>query len=321
MIFSAGDMDTLDLVVSFDSPTFTHGADKATVEARPTEFKAELRRWYRILKALKAAQGKDVNTIRTEEQNLFGGTNNASMRSKVLIRSKGCPKDLSVKEVFGDRSLVDVFYLAYGIADSAQEFRGAKCLFSWSNHGGNSGDERFWRLRLTVPSQHRDDVKESLWMLDRFGCIGGRSNSGWGSLSVKLDGANELPKPDFNGLSQELDGCLQEGWPHWFGQDGKDLMIWRQSQSSNLYSMYKKFSELRRCLNDKGKIADGKRGATQVHFKVKKSGDVFQAMAYCMPYRHGGKSNLEGVISSWAKAIDEDGNWNRFNPFTEGNFK
>ena len=311
MTSSTDNTDTLHLEVSFDSPTFTHGADKATVEARPTEFKAELRRWYRVLKA---ANDCKLRELRQDEQKLFGGTtNNNPVRSKVLIRSMGCPKDLSVEEALG--GVHDVFYLAHGIAESASKFGKARCLFSYSNHSDNSV-EHLWQLRLTVPEQHSDDIKKSLWMLDQFGSIGGRSNNGWGSLSVKLNDASELPKPDSSRLKLKLQDCLKEHWPHAFGQDDKGLMIWRLKNPQN---PYKQLVDLRSKLDDEGKkIAPGKRSTTQVHFKVKKSKDAFWAMAYCMPYGCEENSERE-VISKWVRVIDGYDQWSRCNPFTEGN--
>ena len=344
MVFFTSDTETLNLVVSFDSPTFTHGltfthgptfthgANKV-VKARPTEFKAELRRWYRILKA---AQGNNVDicNIYTEEQKLFGGPRDIPERSKVLLRSLNYPKDLSLEDAFkkleksfGNKNLEGLVDLAFGITNSANKLAKAQCLFSWSNTRGNGDfvDEHFWRLRLVMPKKYSDDVKKSLWMLDRFGSIGGRSNNGWGSLSVKLDGADNLSRPILKNLSLGLEDCLKKKWPCAFGKDDKGIMIWQCSYPS-LYQIFNELAALRKSLNVKGKISGGNRGTTQIHFKIKKGENAFQAMAYCMPYYHNGKNNLTNdyktIINSWVEEIDSiDNKWKRFNPFTEGDLE
>lgn len=176
-----------------------------------------------------------------------------------------------------------------------------------------------------MPKTYSDDVKKSLWMLDRFGSIGGRSNNGWGSLSVKLDSADNLLRPILKNLSRGLEDCLKEKWPYAFGKDDKGIMVWQYSASS-LYQIFNELAALRKSLNEKGKIPGANRGATQIHFKIKKGENAFQAMAYYMPYNHEGKDNptndYKTIINSWVEKIDSsDNKWKRFNPFTEGDLE
>ena len=331
---------TLDLHVSFDSPTFTHGANQGTVEARPSEFKAELRRWWRILKA---SDGLDVEGMHREEQALFGGTgrshNEKPSISKVRFRSLSCPEatTTTVKAAFAvggqQRALPDeIFYLAYGITENARDFKESQCLFTKSQDGDP------WSLRLGFHSKgdagsneekQKAEVVSALRLMDMFGCIGGRSNNGWGSLSIKArDGGLALPDA-LPQVAMPIAECLQKDWPHALGAgpiangpDGNRVLAWKLQADKPLLGVFTALKELREQLNREGKIdatnGVAKRGATQIFFKVKRRSDsLFTGMAYCLP--HSFEQNSQGskmCIEKWTKHLDNDSGWARYNPFT-----
>jgi CRISPR-associated protein Cmr1 len=73
-------------------------------------------------------------------------------------------------------------------------------------------------------------IDQALWLIDRYGTLGGRSRNGWGSFS--LTPANGEAK---NGtLSQRnWQDCLQLDWPHAIGKDEQGALIWQTNEFDN----------------------------------------------------------------------------------------
>jgi CRISPR-associated protein Cmr1 len=79
------------------------------------------------------------------------------------------------------------------------------------------------RLGLAYPENHGELLEQALWLMDRFGTLGGRSRNGWGSFSLRPEGdallTGMLP-------SREWTKCLDRDWPHAVGKDTRPL-IWQ----------------------------------------------------------------------------------------------
>lgn len=63
------------------TPMFMAGADRRTPELRPSEFKGMMRWWWRAIKA-----EDNIDRLKKEEADIFGGTGKVEGRSKVKIK-------------------------------------------------------------------------------------------------------------------------------------------------------------------------------------------------------------------------------------------
>ncbi len=66
------------------TPLFMAGADGRIPELRPSEFKGMMRWWWRAIKA-----ENDIERLKNDEANIFGGTGEGEGKSKVQVRVKG----------------------------------------------------------------------------------------------------------------------------------------------------------------------------------------------------------------------------------------
>ena len=84
-------------------------------------------------------------------------------------------------------------------------------------------------LSIAVPDEHAPHIQRALWLMDRYGTLGGRSRNGWGSfalhpLPLAGEGRGEGGLP-----SRPWRDCLALDWPHALGQDEKGALIWQTS--------------------------------------------------------------------------------------------
>ncbi|MCX7724319.1 MAG: type III-B CRISPR module RAMP protein Cmr1 [Thermodesulfovibrio sp.] len=71
----------LELKCKLITPMFMAGADGRTPELRPSEFKGMMRWWWRAIKA-----EDNIDKLRKEEAEIFGGTERGEGRSKIRIK-------------------------------------------------------------------------------------------------------------------------------------------------------------------------------------------------------------------------------------------
>ncbi len=76
-------METITFKCEVITPMFMGGADRNSVELRPSEFKGMMRFWWRAIKA-----ENNIQKLKEEESKIFGGTGEGEGRSKVLIKIK-----------------------------------------------------------------------------------------------------------------------------------------------------------------------------------------------------------------------------------------
>ncbi|MGC8872690.1 MAG: type III-B CRISPR module RAMP protein Cmr1, partial [Caldimicrobium sp.] len=62
------------------TPMFMAGADRSNPELRPSEFKGMMRFWWRAIRA-----ESDIEKLKKEEAEIFGGTGEKEGKSKVRI--------------------------------------------------------------------------------------------------------------------------------------------------------------------------------------------------------------------------------------------
>lgn len=84
-------------------------------------------------------------------------------------------------------------------------------------------------LNLALPEAHMEDISTALWLIDRYGTVGGRSRNGWGALS--LEPANEQSPPLrgllAQGLARNWKEALTSDWPHAVGMDAQGALVWQ----------------------------------------------------------------------------------------------
>jgi len=74
-------MNQIEFVCEVVTPMFMTGANRRTPELRPSEFKGMMRFWWRAIKA-----ENNIEELRKEEAELFGGTGEGEGESKIRIR-------------------------------------------------------------------------------------------------------------------------------------------------------------------------------------------------------------------------------------------
>jgi CRISPR-associated protein Cmr1 len=75
------------------------------------------------------------------------------------------------------------------------------------------------------PEQITERLIYALWLMDRYGTVGGRSRNGWGSYGL-------TPMDETSALSGKAPlrnwrECLELDWPHAIGKDEKGALIWQ----------------------------------------------------------------------------------------------
>jgi CRISPR-associated protein Cmr1 len=72
-------------------------------------------------------------------------------------------------------------------------------------------------------------LEQALWLMDRFGTLGGRSRNGWGSFSLQSE--SDAPLTGMLPL-REWTACLDRDWPHAIGKDARPL-IWQTTPQTD----------------------------------------------------------------------------------------
>ncbi len=243
-------MTTLSLTVRFLTPAFLGDAEQ-TGRWRTPPFKAQLRQWWRVVYAADHKFQVNVEAMRREEGLLFGnawlshkdnGREVADHRKSLVrlqldrwdegtLKKQQWPADTTVVHPEVTKTVGSALYLGYG----PLEYAGKTAL---KKNAAIQPDESA-DVVIAFPTTHNDPalkpvveantprIKRALWLMDRYGTVGGRSRNGWGSFSLL-----PLPVGEGWGDGQTLPlrpwrDCLNLDWPHAIGQDEKGPLIWQ----------------------------------------------------------------------------------------------
>jgi CRISPR-associated protein Cmr1 len=216
--------------IRFLTPAFLGDAAQNAVWRTPP-FKALLRQWWRV--AVAQAADMNVSKLREREAELFGSVSGSrAQRSQVLLRldsqwSKGTLKDWSGMEagrVSIGQSKLQVnpqVYLGYGplLAE-----KGGRVALK-SECAIKDGEQR--TLRLAFPDNAAGEIQRALWLMDRYGTVGGRSRNGWGSFSLTSVGETApLSGTLDESLKNDWREALRLDWPNAIGTDEKGPLLW-----------------------------------------------------------------------------------------------
>lgn len=256
-------MKRLEYTVTFHTPAFLGNAAQSG-QWRTPPFKALLRQWWRVVymkdcfagdvPATQREEGLQTwhKKMRHEEGRLFGhawleddhedGRAVAGRRSLLRLRldrwDEGRLKSwdkLEQAAVYHPEVERVNFrigphaYLGYG----PLVVKGGTILKA--NAAIQAGERA--TLSIAVPEAHAPRIEHALWLMDRYGTLGGRSRNGWGSFSLHplSQGARwseSLPL-------RQWQEALKLDWPHAIGRDNEGALIWQTAPHDDWKALMK----------------------------------------------------------------------------------
>ena len=266
-------MRTFRLHMNFTTPAFMGNAEQSA-QWRTPPIKALLRQWWRVAYAAEKGFAVSVDKMRQEEGLLFGHAwlendtverageqiKTAARKSQVRIRldrwNEGKLKksdwpslDLVSHPDVGRRIASDL-YLGFG------PITGASRPTLKGNAAIQVGESA--QISIAVPDQSAALVQRALWLMDRYGTLGGRSRNGWGSFTLTShDGAPPLSGKLPDRLWRQ---ALDFDWPHAIGRDDTGPLIWQTLPHApdDWKSLMKTLAEIKICLRTQFKFTTGK---------------------------------------------------------------
>ena len=257
-------MHIRNLHLTFLSPAFLGNA-KQTSQWRTPPIKALLRQWWRVGVAHELSF--NVDRLRQREGALFGVAADGaeSTQSKVRIRlshwDEGKLKDWAslgtVKHPEVSSPVGSDLYLGYGPLPFA---KGKGVAFK-NNAAIQAGDSA--TFKLAFPDQYAPEITTALWLMDRYGSLGGRSRNGWGSLTLEPEaGTPALAGALDERLTLPWQDALRHDWPQALGTDGKGALIWQT----------RAFDDWKKLMQELARVKIGLR--TQPHFRFHSGKDA-----------------------------------------------
>lgn len=253
-------MVTRSYTVKFLTPAFLGNAEQDGAWRTPP-FKALLRQWWRV--AVASACKFNVDAVRAREAELFGSASDGEgSRSLVRIRLDSWHtgkldswQGLETARVAHPEvksSVGSQLYLGYGPLNFAQG--GTALKKTGAIKPGDSAT-----LKLAFPSRVMDEIDTALWLMDRYGTLGGRSRNAWGSFSLKpTTGKPTLASHLDSGLVSDWKQALERDWPHAIGlSDGRPL-VWTTAPQPDWSALMKKLAELKIGLRTQFRFTSGK---------------------------------------------------------------
>lgn len=220
-------MKILRLTVRMLTPAFLGDAQQ-NARWRTPPFKHALREWWRVAYAASRRFDVDVNAMRRAEGLLFGNAwlENEFCKSQVRMRlnhwnagtlqKKDWPADTTVKHPEVQRPVGSALYLGYGPLKYENK---TTLKANAAIQGGESA-----QLSIAIPDNDALLLQRAIWLMARYGTLGGRSRNGWGSFA--LDAVENTPALTGVAPLRSWRECLQRDWPHAIGQDDRPL-IWQ----------------------------------------------------------------------------------------------
>lgn len=244
--------------VRFLTPAFLGDAEQNGAWRTPP-FKALLRQWWRVAIGAdcKNVQGKpyDVDELKRREAALFGtASDGESSKSAIRIRLShwgqgtlgtlpGNDPQVTQPEVTDQktnqiRPIGSSLYLGFGpISGNAIK------------NGGHAIDPNkdSATFSLAYPREHDTAIRKTLWLMDRYGTLGGRSRNGWGSaLFTEISKANETAYSGALGnCARDWAQCLNEDWAHAVGSEMGRPLIWETPPKATWRELMKTLAQIK----------------------------------------------------------------------------
>ena len=240
-------MKTYRYRLSFTTPAFLGNASQQA-QWRTPPIKALLRQWWRV--AVARQMLFNVDELRRRESDLFGAAaddGGVSHQSRIRLRLshwnmgqlKDWPRHGTVKHPEVSAPVGSDLYLGFGPLKYDKASRSTAIKAKAAIQAGDSAS-----FSLVVPEESSADIETALWLMDRFGALGGRSRNGWGSFSLQpaddgtaaLEGA--LP-------TEPWQDALQLDWPHAIGTDAKGALVWKTAAFDDWKKLMQELAQLK----------------------------------------------------------------------------
>lgn len=272
-------MKPLKYQVKFLSPAFLGNAEQSG-QWRTPPFKALIRQWWRVAYAGEHHFKVDVAAMRREEGLLFGhawlerdtfdrdGKQVTTAARKSLVRIRLDRWDGGKLKSWDGLEQGTVYhpetektgrkvgphaYLGYGPLDG----RGGTKFTKKDNAAIQAGETA--TLSIAVPEIHAPRIERALWLMDRYGTLGGRSRNGWGSFSLMP--VDKTPPLMGEAPLRLWKNALDYDWPHAVGSDEKPL-IWQTAPLDDWKAVMKRLAEIKIELRTQFKFMTGKNSST-----------------------------------------------------------
>ncbi|GLW60033.1 hypothetical protein Hthe01_03820 [Hydrogenophilus thermoluteolus] len=270
-------MQTATFTLTFTTPAFLGDANQ-NARWRTPPIKHELRHWWRVAYAADHGFRVNVSEMRREEGLLFGHawlendafvqdgrkTKTAARQSQVRIRldhwNEGMlrqwPQDTTVTHPSVRMPIGSTLYLGYG----PLTFNRNSSKTALKANAAIQEQEQA-TLAIAYPEATASLLEQALWLMDRFGTLGGRARNGWGSYhllpspSRRGNGGEDLPLRDWR-------ECLKLDWPHAIGKDETGPLIWQTEPHEDWKSLMRTLAIVKIGLRTQFRYTTG-RGAQQ----------------------------------------------------------
>ena len=197
-------MTEIELKISFNTPAFLGNAVQQG-QWRTPPFKFLFRQWWRVVKA---SNGCNINQIRNDEKDLFGVAVDKDIKqSKIKFKLENwrlgkCNESIEVGDVKHPEvkrpKISASLYLGFGAITMSGNTLNTKSYIRPASSEQNS-------LRIGFPDKYKNEILETIQLIQWFGTVGSRSRNGWGSVSIdetKINGEKDA-------LLQNLASFLQ----------------------------------------------------------------------------------------------------------------
>jgi CRISPR-associated protein Cmr1 len=242
--------------VRFLTPAFLGDAEQ-NGRWRTPPFKHALREWWRVAYAAEQQFRVDVQAMRRKEGLLFGnawlsrreGDSDIADHRKSLVRLRldhwavggltNWSPDQTVRHPEVQQPVGAQLYLGYGPLIFRQGTKLQKNAAIQENETATFSVA----IAQAVDSTDRQRLLRALWLMDRYGTLGGRSRNGWGSYV--LEPANDYPAPPGGVPLRKWQDCLQLDWPHAIGEDNQGPLIWQSAPHADWRALMKTLAEIK----------------------------------------------------------------------------
>lgn len=247
-------MKIYEFKTEFLTPAFLGNAEQKG-QWRTPPLKSLLRQWWRVAYAADTKFNLNLEEMRRKEGFLFGNAwlDNEFVKSDVRLRLDrwdegklqswqplGVVKHPEVKN-----DIRSDIYLGFGPLTNTK-----------SNAAIQVGESA--ALSIAFRDVESNLMERAIWLMDRFGTLGGRSRNGWGSFifEPKNNAARNALANQDTPLRPWRD-CLNFDWPHSIGKDDKGALIWCTGEFNDWKPLMKRMAEIKIGLRTQFKFTTG----------------------------------------------------------------
>lgn len=212
------------------TPLFMGGSDaRQNPELRSPSLRGALRYWFRALLGGCESIPLTIETLKNEEQRVFGSPDTGSAVAVTLHgewddQILTYQKDRALRTPNGDYSPTGKDYLLWSMAESGRQ---GTPRYLPSREYIKPGSKFAITLRTRLNQEMLKRAYIALWLLSNFGAIGARANRGAGSFQITSFRTDDLPDFKLCESTDELYNHLKNGITQCLQLLGGQDAIWR----------------------------------------------------------------------------------------------